>query len=620
MLKEGYTHVVDADLQAYFDTIPHERLMARVEERVSDGRVLDLIRGWLKADILHGLERWTPIEGTPQGAVISPLLANIYLDPLDRLMAAHGYPMVRYADDFVILARSHAEAEAALALVKAWVTANGLTLHPEKTRIANCRKKGNGFEFLGYRFERGRRHVRKKSLDKLKGRSGAGKSTLLGLLHAQRPGDVALVPQASALVKPLSVFHNVYMGRLDRHSTAYNLRNLVWPAAGKGWPRCAACLASVGLEDEIFSAAGALSGGQQQRTSVARALYNGRPILIGDEPVSALDRVQGSDVLSLLKAPPPDRRAGPARRAPCARACRSHRRAGARAARSSTSNPASSRPTTSCGTSEASREPPRVRQHQPAVPDQRLALPGGRRHRDHGPEPVGGDAPPSARHLAPGCPLHRGEKDGRIERSVIREMGTLGLIGADLPEAHGGLGQPSMTAGLIIEALAYGDFNAAYVQLLASLNGQVLARHAAPELARHWIARLVAGEAIIALALTEPRGGSDAGNLMLSARRHGDSYILRGEKSSISMADQAADAAIVFARTGTPADGPRGVTAFLVPMEAKGVSTTRFSDLGSNAVGRGSIFFDDVMIPETHRLAGEGMGEMAQGPGVRADR
>jgi RNA-directed DNA polymerase len=168
LLKAGYTHVVDADLQSYFDTIPHERLMARVEERVSDGRVLDLIRGWLTADILQGLDRWTPLQGSPQGAVISPLLANIYLDPLDRLMAERGYPMVRYADDFVILTRSHAEAEAALALVRAWVTANGLTLHPVKTRIANCRKKGNGFEFLGYRFERGRRHVRKKSLDKLK--------------------------------------------------------------------------------------------------------------------------------------------------------------------------------------------------------------------------------------------------------------------------------------------------------------------------------------------------------------------------------------------------------------------------------------------------------------------
>lgn len=168
LLKEGHTHVVDADLKSYFDTIPHERLMARVEERVSDGRVLDLIGGWLTADILEGLDRWTPVEGSPQGAVISPLLANIYLDPLDRLMAARGYRMVRYADDFVILCRSHTEAEAALALVAAWVAENGLTLHPEKTRIANCRKKGKGFEFLGYRFEGRRRHVRKKSLDKLK--------------------------------------------------------------------------------------------------------------------------------------------------------------------------------------------------------------------------------------------------------------------------------------------------------------------------------------------------------------------------------------------------------------------------------------------------------------------
>jgi RNA-directed DNA polymerase len=168
LLEAGYTHVVDADLASYFDTIPHDRLMARVETKVSDGRVLDLIRGWLEADILQGLERWTPTAGSPQGAVLSPLLANIYLDPLDRLMSERGYRMVRYADDFVILTRSHVEAEAALALVRDWVAGNGLVLHPEKTRIANCRKKGNGFEFLGYRFERGRRHVRKKSLDKLK--------------------------------------------------------------------------------------------------------------------------------------------------------------------------------------------------------------------------------------------------------------------------------------------------------------------------------------------------------------------------------------------------------------------------------------------------------------------
>jgi phosphonate transport system ATP-binding protein len=133
------------------------------------------------------------------------------------------------------------------------------------------------------------------------GRSGAGKSTLLDLLYAQRRSEVALIPQASALVKPLSVFHNVYMGQLHRHSTAYNLRTLVWPAA-REIAAVRRLLASLELASEIFSTAGALSGGQQQRICVARALYNARPILIGDEPVSALDRVQGADVLALLKS------------------------------------------------------------------------------------------------------------------------------------------------------------------------------------------------------------------------------------------------------------------------------------------------------------------------------
>jgi RNA-directed DNA polymerase len=168
LIKDGYTFVVDADLQAYFDTIPHEALMARVEDKISDGRVLDLICGWLKADILKGLERWTPTGGTPQGSVISPLLANIYLDPLDKLLAAQGYRMVRYADDFVILCRTREAADAALAEVRAWVTANGLTLHPDKTHVGDCRVPGEGFEFLGYRFEAGLRLVRKKSLNKLK--------------------------------------------------------------------------------------------------------------------------------------------------------------------------------------------------------------------------------------------------------------------------------------------------------------------------------------------------------------------------------------------------------------------------------------------------------------------
>lgn len=134
----------------------------------------------------------------------------------------------------------------------------------------------------------------------LMGKSGAGKSTLLNLLFEQRPQDIALVPQTTALVKTLSVFHNVYMGRLDRNATLTNLRTLAWPRPADV-TEIGDVLNDVGLADKIFAAAGALSGGQQQRTSVARALYNGRSILLGDEPVSALDRVQGAEILALLK-------------------------------------------------------------------------------------------------------------------------------------------------------------------------------------------------------------------------------------------------------------------------------------------------------------------------------
>ena len=168
LIEAGNTFVVDADFASYFDTIPHDRLMQRVEERISDGRVLGLLRSWLEQDILQEMRRWTPTQGTPQGAVISPLLANIYLHPLDELMAVRGYQMVRYADDFVVLCKSREEAEAALAEIRAWVADNGLHLHSGKTHIGDCRKVGEGFEFLGYRFEAGRRIVRKKSLDRVK--------------------------------------------------------------------------------------------------------------------------------------------------------------------------------------------------------------------------------------------------------------------------------------------------------------------------------------------------------------------------------------------------------------------------------------------------------------------
>lgn len=207
--------------------------------------------------------------------------------------------------------------------------------------------------------------------------------------------------------------------------------------------------------------------------------------------------------------------------------------------------------------------------------------------------------------LAPG--YQRREAEARVDRALIAEMGSLGLIAPELPEDLGGYGMPSVTSGLIAEEIGYGDLNVAYIQILGSLNGAIIAQHAAPELAAEWVSRIVSGQSVVAIGLTEPRGGSDAANLALSARRDGDHYILKGEKSSISMADQA-DAVVLFARTGEASDGARGVTAFLVPMDTPGVSTLRFTDLGSKAIGRSSIFFDEVRIPAANRLAAEGSG------------
>jgi len=166
LLKAGYTYVVDADLKSYFDTIPHDRLLALVAQKVWDGRVLSLIEAFLKQGVLDGLREWTPEEGSPQGGCISPLLSNIYLNPLDHLMAQQGFEMVRYADDFVILCRSPEAAANALALVQQWTAEAGLKLHPEKTKIVDTQT--DVFDFLGYRFQRGRRYPRPKSLQKLK--------------------------------------------------------------------------------------------------------------------------------------------------------------------------------------------------------------------------------------------------------------------------------------------------------------------------------------------------------------------------------------------------------------------------------------------------------------------
>jgi len=155
-LQSGHVYVVDADLRKFFDTISHETLMKRVEGQVADSRILALIRLFLNQKVMEDTEQWTPEEGTPQGAVISPLLANIFLNPLDHRMAEQGYRMVRYADDSVILCQSEAEAQSALKEMRRWCEDNGLTLHPQKTRIADLSQVGEGFDFLGYRFQRTR--------------------------------------------------------------------------------------------------------------------------------------------------------------------------------------------------------------------------------------------------------------------------------------------------------------------------------------------------------------------------------------------------------------------------------------------------------------------------------
>jgi len=189
----------------------------------------------------------------------------------------------------------------------------------------------------------------------------------------------------------------------------------------------------------------------------------------------------------------------------------------------------------------------------------------------------------------------------------MKEIGSLGLIGVDLPEEYGGLGLSGVTSGVITEEMAYGDFNVSYIQLLGSLMGAIVHHNANPELARHWNSRLVAGEAIIGLGLTEPRGGSDAANLQVKARRDGKHFVLSGEKTSITFSDQC-DAMVLFARTGKPESGARGITAFFVPMDSPGIQRTRFNDVGSKIIGRGSVFFDDVRIPAENMMGEEGKG------------
>ncbi|MDP2084080.1 MAG: acyl-CoA dehydrogenase family protein [Gemmobacter sp.] len=206
------------------------------------------------------------------------------------------------------------------------------------------------------------------------------------------------------------------------------------------------------------------------------------------------------------------------------------------------------------------------------------------------------------------------EREGRFDMGLVREMGSLGLIAPELPEDFGGMGADYLTSGVIIEEIGKADFTFGYVPLLASLNGHILATFAQPHVAAEWLPKLTAGELMLAIALTEPKGGSDAANLSLKMERSGDHYILNGEKTSIS-ANQIAKGVITFARSGRPEDRARGVSAVLVPLDLPGITTSKFSNMGQNSVGHGSIWFDNVKVPVDHLLGeeGRGFGQVMQG-------
>lgn len=199
------------------------------------------------------------------------------------------------------------------------------------------------------------------------------------------------------------------------------------------------------------------------------------------------------------------------------------------------------------------------------------------------------------------------EKAGVFDMDLLREMGGLGLIAPELPEAFGGMGADTLCSGVIIEEIGRADFTFGYAPLLASLNGQILRQFARPEVARDWLPGLTAGELMLAIALTEPRGGSDAASLGLRMERDGAHYVLNGEKTSIS-ANQIAKGVVTFARTGAPEDRARGVSAVLVPLDLPGITTSKFANCGQNSVGHGSIWFDNVRVPAENLLGEEGKG------------
>jgi cyclohexanecarboxyl-CoA dehydrogenase len=206
------------------------------------------------------------------------------------------------------------------------------------------------------------------------------------------------------------------------------------------------------------------------------------------------------------------------------------------------------------------------------------------------------------------------EREGAYDRETLREMGRMGFFGIELSEEFGGLGLDAVTAGLVIEALSESDYNIGQLCVTMALAGTIVAKYAVPEVAAPWLAGLVAGELLPAIGLTEPDAGSDAAKLTMRADREGDSWVLNGEKNSVTFATQAAFG-VIWARTGTPESRARGISAFLVPLDTPGISATEWDDIGGRSAGRGSLYFDDVRIPASHLLGDEhrGFAQVMQG-------
>ncbi len=199
------------------------------------------------------------------------------------------------------------------------------------------------------------------------------------------------------------------------------------------------------------------------------------------------------------------------------------------------------------------------------------------------------------------------DRDEDLPPALVRKLGELGVLASMVDTRHGGAGLDYVSLGIAHEEIARGDFNAAYVLLLAALVGAIVARNGDDRQKAEYLPPICRGEVVTALAVTEPSGGSDAAHVKLQARRDGDHYIIDGEKTSISFSSSA-HTALVMARTGTMEQGAHGVSAFYVDLNSPGISRTRFRDLGSRAIGRGSLFFDSVRVPANARVGTEGAG------------